>query len=101
MVTQRTREIAIRMALGAVKRDVVALVIRQGMKPVVMGVAGGLAIAWGASRLMRALLYAVEPGDPLTLAAASLLLIAVALLACWLPARRASRIEPLEALRSE
>ena len=101
MVTQRTREIAIRMALGAVKRDVVALVIRQGMKPVVMGVAGGLAIAWAASRLMSALLYAVEPGDPLTLAAASLLLIAVALLACWLPARRAARIEPLEALRSE
>jgi putative ABC transport system permease protein len=100
-VTQRTREIGIRMALGAQRGDVLSLVIRQGMKLAFIGAMLGMLGALGLTRWLTALLYEIKPTDPLTLLATPLLLIAVALLACWLPARRAAKVHPMEALRCE
>jgi len=100
-VTQRTREIGIRMALGAQRHDVLRLVIRHGLKLTLLGAALGVAGAWGLTRWMEALLYEIKSTDPLTFTAVSLALIAVALLACWLPARRAAKVDPMEALRCE
>ncbi len=100
-VTQRTREIGIRMALGAQTASVLGMVLGQGMKMVLAGAAVGLAGALALTRTMRRMLFGVEPTDAATLAAVATVLITVALLACWIPAMRAARVDPLVALREE
>jgi predicted permease len=100
-VSQRRREIGIRMAIGAAGRDVVGMIMRQGLTLVIIGAAIGIGGALGASRLLRGILYSPSVIDPLTFAGVPLLLTAVAALASWLPARRASGVDPLEALRRE
>jgi len=99
--SRRTQEIGIRMALGARKWDVIGLVMRETMLLVVLGLLIGLAAAVATTRLIAGLLFGLTPTDPLTMALATLLLIAVAALAGWLPARRASRVDPMAALRHE
>ena len=101
LVTRRTRELAIRIALGASRRDVLHLVLTEGLGISLAGVALGLIAALGLSRVMASYLYGVTATDPLTLASASLLLTVVALLASYLPARRAATVDPLVALRQE
>jgi putative ABC transport system permease protein len=100
-VQQRVREIGVRMVLGAEKRDVLSMIVSQGLKTVLIGVVFGIVFAFAITRLMERLLYEIKPTDPLTFAGVSLLLVCVALLACWLPARRAAKIDPMEALRYE
>ena len=100
-VTQRTREIGIRMALGAQRRDVLRLVFAQGGKLVGLGVIIGLAATLAASRAMGSLLFNTSAQDPLTLGTITLLLGVVSLVACLLPASRATKVNPIEALRAE
>ncbi|MBA0089177.1 MAG: FtsX-like permease family protein, partial [Acidobacteria bacterium Pan2503] len=101
MVGQRTHEIGLRMALGAQHRDVMRLVLGEGAKMALVGVAVGTAAALGLTRLMVNELFGVAPQDPLTFAAVAIVLTLVALLACYLPARHAVRVDPMVALRYE
>ncbi|MGH9851439.1 MAG: ABC transporter permease [Blastocatellia bacterium] len=100
-VSQHTREIGIRLALGAEPRDVLRLVLGQGLVLTLTGIVVGAAGALGVTRLLRTLLFGVSVNDPLTFASVALLLLFVALLACWIPARRATQVDPLVALRCE
>jgi putative ABC transport system permease protein len=100
-VSRRTREIGVRVALGATRGEVAALVVREGLMMTAIGVAIGLAAAAGLTQFLTSILFDVRPGDPLTYAAVSVILIAVALAATWLPARRAASLDPLVALRAE
>ena len=101
VVTQRTREFGIRFALGASRRDVFRLVLGRGMRLVAIGLVLGMAGALNLTHMLTNLLYGIKPNDPLTFASVALLLLGVALFACWLPARRAAKIDPMEALRYE
>ena len=101
LVAQRTREIGIRMALGAGAADVVRLVLREGMSPVAFGALAGVVASLAATRTLRSMLFGVTTLDPVSFAAAPAVLTAVALFACYLPARRATRVDPLVALREE
>lgn len=101
IVAQRTREVGIRMALGAEKGDVLRMILAEGLRPALIGVAIGIVAMLRLTRLLSSLLYGVKPTDPLTYTAVSLILIGVALLACYLPARRAARVDPMLSLRHE
>jgi ABC-type antimicrobial peptide transport system permease subunit len=98
-VRQRTREIGLRMALGADVSVVTGSVLRQAVRVAIVGVAVGLAAALAMTRMLRGMLFEIHPNDPLTLAAAATVLVIVTAVAAWLPARRASRIDPIIALR--
>jgi ABC-type antimicrobial peptide transport system permease subunit len=100
-VARRTREIGIRMALGGRAQDVLRLVLNQGIALAVVGAVGGAAVALGVMRYLNSMLYDVHSNDPLTMIAVALLLVLVALAACFIPARRAMRVDPMVALRYE
>jgi len=100
-VAQRTNEIGIRIALGAMRRDVIWLVLREALALVGAGVVIGLLASLAATRTVPTLIFGLKPNDPMTIAAATLLLLAVAALACYAPARRASRVDPMATLREE
>jgi putative ABC transport system permease protein len=100
-VEQQAQEFGIRMALGANRPQLLKLVIRQGMLPVLIGIAVGVALAFGATRTLASLLYGVKPADPLSFCSVALTLLAVALLATYVPARRATNVDPMTALRQE
>ena len=100
-VTQRRREIGVRMALGATRNDVLRLVLARALRIVVAGLVVGLAGAVGVTRVLQRFLFGVTPTDPVAFTIVTLLLMAVGLMAAWLPARRASRIDPWAALRAE
>jgi ABC-type antimicrobial peptide transport system permease subunit len=100
-VTQRTREIGVRMALGAEPRRVAQQVLREGLRYAVLGLLIGAVMVWGATRLVGSMLYAVTPADPLSIAAAMLLVVGASLLASYIPALRAVRVDPSQALRAD
>ena len=100
-VTRRTREIGIRMAIGAQQGNVISMVVKHGLVLAVAGAVIGVMASLGATRLLRSLLYGVRATGPVTLAVVAALLLMVALVACYLPARRATRVDPLVALRYE
>ena len=100
-ISRRTREIGIRMAIGASQGQVLAIVARRALLLIGSGTVVGLVVALAAGRFLEQILYGVQPTDPLTLAIVLLLMLAIAALACWIPARRAIRINPVTALRQE
>ena len=100
-VAQRTHEIGVRMALGAEDRDVLRMVLAEGLRTAALGLAVGWAGAWALTRYLASLLFTVKPGDPLTLGLVSVLALATAAAASYLPARRASRLDPMAALRED
>ena len=101
VVAGRTREIGLRMALGAQTRNVRRLILRQGMTLALIGSVIGLTIAFAGTRLLKSVLYGVSASDPITFVVVTFLLASVALFACWLPARRATLVDPMIALRAE
>ena len=101
LVSQRTRDIGIRLALGASRRDVLRMIVGQGLVLAAIGAVFGVAAGYAISDLMRGLLFSITPTDPTTFVAVPALLVFVALLACYVPARRAMRVDPLVALRQE
>jgi ABC-type antimicrobial peptide transport system permease subunit len=101
IVAERRREIGIRMALGAARTRVVTTILSQGLLLTTIGLMSGLAIALSLNRLLASLLFGVQPTDTVTFTAVIAIMTSVAVVACWLPARRASRIDPMEALRHE
>jgi len=100
-VSRRTREIGVRVALGADRAAVLRMVLGQGLRTISVGVAIGIAASLALTRIVESLLFHVSPTDPLTFCALTLLLVAAALLACYIPARRATRVDPMIALRHE
>jgi ABC-type antimicrobial peptide transport system permease subunit len=100
-ISRRTHELGIRSALGATRRDVLGLVLREGLLLTLIGLVAGIVLALGLTRLLAGLLYGVRPHDPLIFAALSLVLGAVALVGTYIPARRASKVDPMVALRYE
>jgi len=100
-VAQRYRELGLRLALGAQRANIYWLVLRDGLSPVAIGAAAGIAVAFGSARVMRSLLFEVSPYDPMLSAGALGVLLAVGTIACLLPARRAAAVEPMGALRME
>ena len=100
-VAQRRREVGIRMALGAQRSDVLGLIVRQGMRPAVFGLVIGLCVAAAMTRVITSLLFQVSTIDPIVFAGVALVLLLVAATACLVPARRASLLDPIVALRSE
>jgi ABC-type antimicrobial peptide transport system permease subunit len=101
IVSQRTSEIGIRLALGAVPASVAGMIVREGVFVAVAGMTAGLATAIAGGRIIESLLFDVSPRDPVVFSATTLTVLAVAFVACWLPARRAARLSPLEALRAD
>jgi ABC-type antimicrobial peptide transport system permease subunit len=101
VVAERTREIGVRMALGATASAVRRMVVSQGTRVVLIGVVIGVAVAFASTRLLGTLLYGVKPVDPIVFAAMSAMMIAIGMLASYVPARRASSVNPIESLRSD
>jgi putative ABC transport system permease protein len=100
-VSRRTHELGIRLALGATRRDVLELVLRDGLRLTLIGVVAGIILAFGLTGTLQSLLFGVTATDPVTFAAVILLLVTSALLACYIPARRAAKVDPMVALRYE